>query len=688
MASRAVAVVGSRSAAAAESSSMMASRKTTKTTTYKTDSSGNVSTEVHTNVDNSSDQSSASMRRMEERIRVIMEDLDAEQGLRKRIEREKQTLQVQIIALSERLTEAEGGAENQLDINRKREAEMAKLRKLLEDVHTESEQNIHLLKKKHQEAMMEFQEQIEKVSITKEKITKEKSKMSTEISELLAHIEVLNGEKCNMKKCCEKLEININEYNIKIQEMSKSIIEMTSQKTLLSQNNQDSTRKLNEMKLAIETAGLDKNKVFGQLKDLQSNLDMLTKGKNSAESRVKTLEQHLKTLTIECEEHREIRMDLEKTVIKMKEECGDWKKKYDMECKLRIDDVEGLKKKFMTQVTQLTDQYESVMTKLKGAESQKQKLSQEIQVIVKEFESSQTIIKELTLRVSIGDKKVDELAVKLREMTNLYERADKENKARAQEIVRLGNEMDRCKMANETLSKDKSKAEDEVRGMKMELDALKNRFHEIDVENRKLAHDREELARAFKDTDAGKCKAEVRVRELEDELKKLRADADHRLNAKEGESMQIRKKMTMEIESLTVRLQETESRLRNEVEKMKKKMSVTIVELEMSLDSSNKANVMLQNSSKASATKIMELTTIIDKTNIKFNDALGQLDGTGKRLVATDAELVNAKRSLTAMLNEKKMFESKLTELSTKITEVTNININLTSIKTKIEKVF
>jgi chromosome segregation ATPase len=686
MASRAVAVAGSRSGAAAESSSMMASRKTTKTTTYKTDASGNVSTEVHTHVDNASDASSSSMRRMEERIRVIMEDLEAEQGLRKRIEREKQTLQVQIIALSERLTEAEGGAENQLDINRKREAEMAKLRKLLEDVHMESEQNIHLLKKKHQEAMMELQEHISVMSTSKEKITKEKSKMSTEISELLAHIEVLNQEKCTMKKCCEKLEITINEYNVKIQEMSKSIIEMTSHKTRLAQDNQDSTRKLNEFKLAIETAGLDKNKVTGQLKDLQSNLDNLTRAKNTAESKVKTLEQHIKTLTIECEEHREIRLDLERTLVKMKEESGDWKKKYDMECKLHIDDVETLKKKFMVQITQLTDQYESTLMKLKAADAQKQKLSQEIQVIVKEFESSQTVIKELTLRIAVGDKKVDELAVKLREMTNLYERADKENKARAQEVVRLGNEMDRCKMANETLSRDKTKAEDDVRSMKMELDALKNRFHEIDVENRKLAHDREELARAFKDTDAGKIKAEARVRELEDELKKLRADADHRLNSKDGEAMQMRKKLTMEIESLTVRLQETESRLRNEVEKIKKKMSVTIAELEMSLDASNKANVQLQNSSKVQVTKIMELTSIIDKTNLKFNDAVGQLDGTSKRLAISDGELGNLKKSLTQILNEKKMFESKLTELSVKITDITNININLTSVKTKLEK--
>merc|ERR1719278_1880593 len=467
---------------------------------------------------------------------------------------------------------------------------------------------------------------------------------------------------------------------------SKSIIEITSQKQRLSQDNQDSTRKLNEMKLAIETAGLDKNKVAGQLKDLQANLDMLTKAKNTAETKVKTFEQQIKTLHIESEELRSIRVDLEKTVLKMKEESADWKKKYDNECKLHIDDVEALKKKFMTQVTQLTDSYESTMAKLKAAEAQKQKLSREIQVIVKEFESSQTTIKELNQRIAMGDKKVDELAVKLREMTNLYERSDKENKARAQEVVRLGNDVDRCKMSNETLTRDKGKLTDELKSMKAELDAVKARFHDIDVENRKLAKDREELARAYKDSDAGKIKAEGRVRELEDELKKLRADADHRLNAKDNDAMAMKKKLTMEIESLTVRLQETESRLRNEVEKMKKKMSVTIAELEMSLDASNKANNQLQNSSKAQATKIMELTQIIDKTTIKYNEVMGQLDGSNKRLAAVDGEFANSKRSLTQLLNEKKMFESKLIELSTKITEITNINVNLSSVKTKLEK--
>ena len=86
---------------------------------------------------------------------------------------------------------------------------MAKLRKLLEDVHTESEQSIHLLKKKHQEAMMEMSEQINVVTRSKDVVSKEKSRLTVEIQELMARIEVLSQEKTSMKKVVEKLEITV-----------------------------------------------------------------------------------------------------------------------------------------------------------------------------------------------------------------------------------------------------------------------------------------------------------------------------------------------------------------------------------------------------------------------------------------------------------------------------------------------
>jgi len=679
-------MAASRSAAAAESSSAMTSKKTTKTVQYTTDSSGNVSKEVVTHVDSSSDANSASMRRMEERIRIIQEDLESEQSLRRRIEKEKQGLQVQIITLSERLTEAEGGAENQLDINRKREAEMAKLRKLLEDTHMESETVILTMKKKHQESMMELQEQIESVSRSKETVVKQKSKMQTEISELLAHIEVLSSEKLSMKKIVEKLEININEYNVKIQEMNKAILNVTSEKTKLQQDNTDTVRRMNELKHSIDTAGLDKNKLAAQLKEFQENIDALNRAKAGAENKVRTLEQTVKTLNIEIAEYHEVKINMEKLIMTLKEESADWKKKYDTEARLRIDDVETLKKKFTVQITDIQDRHDDLLAKLKAMESQKNKLAHEIEIIVKQFESSQVTIKDLNMRCAASDKKIDELAVKLREMTNLYEKADRDSKARAAELVKLGNSMDRCVMENDTLKRDRAKLEDDNKSYKAEVDALKQRLHAAEQENRKLAHDREELARAFKDSDTAKAKAEGRVRELENELKKLKADAENRLNAQGNEAVAMKQKLMAEIESLTKRLMETENRLKVELEKIKKKMSVTITELEMSLDSANKANNGLQNAGKAQATKIMELTSILEKTSQKLVMATEAADGNAKRLAAADQELHAGKRGMAELANSKKILESRLAEYTAKITEITNINTSLASIKVKLEK--
>merc|ERR1712156_1229992 len=122
---------------------------------------------------------------------------------------------------------------SQLDINRKREAEMAKLRKLLEEVHTESEQQIHTLRTKHQTSMMELQEQIERMSREKEKGVKEKSVMKTEISELYAQIEILQSEKISIKKVVEKLEITVNEYHIKIEDLNRTVSDVSSAKQRL-----------------------------------------------------------------------------------------------------------------------------------------------------------------------------------------------------------------------------------------------------------------------------------------------------------------------------------------------------------------------------------------------------------------------------------------------------------------------
>merc|ERR1719340_567791 len=547
-------------------------------------------------------------------------------------------------------------------------------------------QQIHTLRTKHQTSMMELQEQIERMSRDKEKVVKEKGVMKTEISELYAQIEILQSEKVSIKKVVEKLEITVNEYNVKIEDLNRTVSDVSSAKQRLQMEAQDSAKKLNEMKLSLEHTGLDKNKFATQLDELRRAADNEARNVNAANTKIQSLERTIKTLNVEIEELRQLKITLEGSISKWQSENADWKKKYENENRLRVEETDALKKKLTMEVNALTDNLHTMEQKLKAAENAKAKLTGEVNVLIKDFEHSQTVVKEITSKFQNSERSNADLATKLKEMTNLYEKADKDSKARANEIVKIANEADRLKMANETLNRDKGVLADDVKSLKSELDALKKRMADMDRDGRKLAHEREELARAYKDADAGKLKALDRVAALEKELSKLKADFEKKFGGAREEFEVAKRKLVEEINLLTRKLADNESKLRVEVEAIKKKMAITITELEMALDASNKSNGQLQLTAKGQAEKIMQLTAAYDDLQKKLGASAQQYDITVNRLTQIEAELKTVTVNYNNSVKVVKDYETKFAAMNKNVAELTNANQGLTQFKTKVEK--
>merc|ERR1712079_533516 len=413
---------------------------------------------------------------------------------------------------------------------------------------------------------------------------------------------------------------------------------------------------------------------------------MGARSKGQAENEIKNMQHAIKILTSEVEELRVIKLELESSVKKSTTEALDWKKKYENEVFVHKENLDTLKKNTAKQVLGLEDIINQLNLKVKTLEQQKAKLHQECSLVIKDFEVSQTTIKELTAKLQTSERKCEEIAIKLKEMTNMFEKSDRDAKTRGQELIKLANELDRSHMETDGLKRDKAKLEDELKGMKVDVDAFKKRLHELEQENRKLAHDREELARAYKDTDTLKIKFEQRVQELELELKKLSKGMEVTMRNKEDEFGAIRKKLTVEIESLTVRLHETESKLRGEVDKIKKKMAVTITELEMSLDASNKSNVQLTNASKAQGEKIMQLTHAHAEASKNLMAASEQNKACVTRIQMMETEITKIRTVLEQTANAKKVAETKLGELTPKLNELSGLNTTLNAANAKFQK--
>jgi DNA-directed RNA polymerase specialized sigma subunit len=92
------------------------------------------------------------------------EELEAERQARSKAERQKADLGRELEELTERLEEACGATASQMELNKKREAEVQKLRKDLEEASIQQEATILSLKKKHQDAIAEMSEQIDQLN--------------------------------------------------------------------------------------------------------------------------------------------------------------------------------------------------------------------------------------------------------------------------------------------------------------------------------------------------------------------------------------------------------------------------------------------------------------------------------------------------------------------------------------------
>merc|ERR1712012_659248 len=115
-----------------------------------------------------------SIKEIQGRVEELEEELEAERQARAKAERQRSDLARELESLGERLNEAGGATHAQVELNKKREAEVGKLRKDLEEANIQHESTLMNLKKKHQDAVAEMSEQIDQLSKMKAKIEKDK----------------------------------------------------------------------------------------------------------------------------------------------------------------------------------------------------------------------------------------------------------------------------------------------------------------------------------------------------------------------------------------------------------------------------------------------------------------------------------------------------------------------------------
>jgi chromosome segregation ATPase len=267
----------------------------------------------------------------------------------------------------------------------------------------------------------------------------------------------------------------------------------------------------------------------------------------------------------------------------------------------------------------------------------------------------------------------------------LYESTQRDLRNKQVEVQRITGELDKTREQKDQLGRENKKLGDDLRESKNSISELTRRLHEYELEIRRLENEREELTAAYKEAEAGRKAEEKRAQALSTEYGTFRHEAERRIAIKEEEIETIRKQTSIEIEQLNARVIEAETKLKSEVQRIKKKFQIQITELEMSLDVANHTNIDLQKTIKRQSLQLTEITSHYEDLQRQLQTTMDQYNIAQRRVQALTGELEELRVNYEQSLRSKRSVELQYEESQSRNSELNTINISLQNTRAKIE---
>merc|ERR1712106_589080 len=213
------------------------------------------------------------IKELQGRIDELDEELVIERQSRAKAEKNRTILSRDIEDLGGRLEEAGSNTSTQIELNKRREGELGKLKVDLEESNISHEGTLAAMRSKHNNTMGDMGEQIDSLNKSKAKAEKDKAGMERDLMDARAGLDETMRERANMEKNCKLTQGLIVESNSKMDELARALNEADSTKKKLQVEAQDLNRQIEETENAIGALGKNKISISTQLEDTKKLAD-------------------------------------------------------------------------------------------------------------------------------------------------------------------------------------------------------------------------------------------------------------------------------------------------------------------------------------------------------------------------------------------------------------------------------
>jgi myosin heavy chain 6/7 len=441
------------------------------------------------------------VKELQTRLDELDEELAVERANRAKAEKNRSLLSRDLEDLGTRLAEVGSNTTTQIELNKKREAELAKLKSDLDEANIAHEGTLAALRQKHNNTMTELGEQIDAINKNKAKSEKDKAGMERDLQEARGGLEEAMRNRSNMEKNCKLTQGLIVESNQKLDELARALNEADSTKKKLLVESQDLTRQIEETEAAL--AALQKNKISltTQLEDTRRLADGEARDRATLLTKFKNLHTEAENLRMKIDEEAEKKNDILRALSKAQAEIQLWRSKFETEGLGRIDELEGSKHKLGARVAEAEEAIDALNAKIASAEKSKQRLEAELEEAAMEYERTHAAAIITEKRGKNFDKVVGEWKAKADDLMAELDASHSEARNFNAECFRLKAAFDETHEQLDIVRRENKNLADEIKDLLDQLGDGGRSIHELDKQRRRLEVEKEELQAALEEAE-------------------------------------------------------------------------------------------------------------------------------------------------------------------------------------------
>merc|ERR1712240_978359 len=497
------------------------------------------------------------------RLEELDEELNIERGSRAKAEKSRTMLKKDIEDIGSRLEEAGSNTATQVELNKKREAELGRIKAELEELKIAQEGTLAALRMKHNNTMSDLGEQIDSLNGSKVKSEKDKAGLELDLRDARLDLEDAVKGKAELDKTGKLLQGSIVDSNTRLDEMARALNEAESTKKRLQVENQDLNRQIEELEAAIANMNKGKISVTTQLEDSKALADAEAKDRAGLLTKFKMMSTDLENLREKLENEAMRKSDAMRALSKAQAEIQLWKSRYETEGMGRIEELEGARAKLQAKIVENEELVGVLQTKVANAEKSKGRLGSDLDDISMEYERVHAAALITEKRAKNFDKVLGEWLSKANDVQAEVAASQDEGRNYSSELFRLKAANDEAIECLDIVKRENKNLADEIKDLLDQLGDGGRSIHDLDKQRRRLETEKEELQAALEEAEATLEQEENKVLRAQLELGQVKQEIDRRIAEKEEEFENSRKNHARAMDSMQASL-ESEQRAKAE----------------------------------------------------------------------------------------------------------------------------